>query len=49
MERKLKMATIFDKYHNQHFSGGKSSHANFNILKKNCMDFPCIHYLGVNK
>ena len=28
------MAAIFDKYHNQHFSGGKSSHAKFNILKK---------------
>ena len=33
------MAAIFDKYHNQHFSGGKSSHAKFNILKKIALTF----------
>ena len=28
------MAAIFDKYHNQHFSGGKSSHVKFIISTK---------------
>lgn len=48
MEMKLKMAAIFDKYHNQHFSGGKSSHAKFIILKK-LHGISLYHYIGVNK